>query len=75
MADVLGRPIALPREPELTSRGAAIIAFEQLGAAPLVREPSLVRTFHPDPQSHAVYRAAAKRQLQMLRALHGSALC
>jgi gluconokinase len=72
MADVLGRPIGLPREAELTSRGAAIIAFEQLGVSPPAQELSLLRTFHPDPESHAVYRAAAGRQLQLLRALYGS---
>ncbi|MEO6236830.1 MAG: gluconokinase [Vicinamibacterales bacterium] len=69
LADVLGHQIALPRATELTSRGAAIIGFEQLGV-PLPRpEPAIARVFHPDPRSHAVYRAAAARQQQLLRAV------
>ncbi|HYT73241.1 MAG TPA: gluconokinase [Vicinamibacterales bacterium] len=75
LADVLGCPIALPREPELTSRGAAAIAFEQLGISPLERNPSVRRVFHPDARHHDVYRAAADRQAQLLRALYGAALC
>ena len=72
---MLGRQIALPRATELTSRGAAIIGFEQLGILPHNRpeaeragpdgsatEPSIARVFHPDARSHAIYRAAAARQ-------------
>ena len=40
LADVLGRQIALPRATELTSRGAAIIGFEQLGIPPPKAEPA-----------------------------------
>ena len=62
LADVLGRQIALPRATELTSRGAAIIGFEQLGVplrspGPGTKgpgtEPRIARVFHPDARSHA----------------------
>jgi gluconokinase len=69
LADVLGRQIALPRATELTSRGAAIIGFEQLGVAPRKAEPGIFRVFHPDARSHAVYRGAAARQQALLRAV------
>jgi gluconokinase len=78
LADTLDRPIALPRDAELTSRGAAILGFEQLGLAPSTArslEPSIARVFHPDARRHATYRAAAERQQQLMRALHGTSLC
>ena len=68
LADVIGCSVAVPREPELTSRGAAIIGFELLGAAspaPL----TVARMYHPDKRAHAVYLAAAERQRRLLRAL------
>ena len=34
LADALGQPIAVPRATELTSRGAAIVGFEQIGQPP-----------------------------------------
>lgn len=75
LADTLGCPIALPREPELTSRGAAILALERIGLAPRAIEPSVARVFHPDAQRHATYRSAAERQERLMAALHGTALC
>jgi gluconokinase len=69
LADVLGRPLALPREGELTSRGAAIVAFEQLGLMPRAPDPRIARVFHTDARSHAIYLAAASRHQEMLRAL------
>jgi gluconokinase len=80
LSDVLGRQIALPRATELTSRGAAIIGFEQLGVpfaggtkGPGTRgpetTPAVSRIFHPDARSHAVYREAAARQQRLLRAV------
>jgi gluconokinase len=69
LADVLGRQLALPRDTELTSRGAAIIGFEQLGVATPRPEPSIARIFHPDMRSHAVYREAAARQRKLLHAV------
>ena len=69
LADVLGRQIALPRATELTSRGAAIIGFEQLGVPIRKAEPGILRVLHPDARSHAVYVAAAARQQKLLRAV------
>ena len=77
LSDVLGRQIAVPRAIELTSRGAAIIGFEQLGVPIHVgpgtkgpgTAPAISRVFHPDARSHAVYREAAARQQKLLRAV------
>jgi gluconokinase len=69
LADVLGHQIALPRATELTSRGAAIIGFEQLGVPIGKTEPGILRVLHPDARSHAVYREAAIRQQKLLRAV------
>ena len=75
LADALGCPIALPREAELTSRGAAVLALERLALVPRSIEPSVARVFHPDARRHATYRAGADRQQQLMRALHGTGLC
>jgi gluconokinase len=69
LADVLGRQIALPRATELTSRGAAIIGFEQLGVTLRKAQPAVSRVFRPDAPSHAVYREAAARQQRLFRAV------
>jgi sugar (pentulose or hexulose) kinase len=69
LADTLGKPIAVPRATELTSRGAAIVGFEQLGVTLPKAEPAIARVFHPDARSHAVYREAAARQRKLLRAV------
>lgn len=68
LADVIGCSVAVPREPELTSRGAAAIGFELLGQ-PTAPDPSVARTYHPDKRAHATYLAAAERQRRLLRAL------
>jgi gluconokinase len=69
LADTLGRQIALPRATELTSRGAAIVGFEQLGIPLKKPEPGITRVFHPDARSHAVYRDAGARQRKLMRAV------
>jgi gluconokinase len=68
LADVIGCSVAVPREPELTSRGAAAIGFELLGEQSAAA-PAVARTYHPDKRAHAVYLAAAERQRRLLRAL------
>ena len=68
LADVIGCSVAVPREPELTSRGAAAIGFELLGQ-PRGPAPTVARTYHPDKRAHAVYVSAAERQRRLLRAL------
>jgi gluconokinase len=69
VADALGCALSVPRDSELTSRGAAIVAFEQLGVPVRGLEPRIARVFHPDPRAHAAYRAAADRQRRLQRAL------
>ena len=72
VADVLGRLVALPKEQELTGRGAAVIALEQLGAATGIAAPPIARTFNPDPHATAIYRAAAERQQDLIGRLDRS---
>ena len=69
LADALGCPLTLVRDHELTSRGAAIVGFEQLGVALRQLDPTVARVFHPDARAHATYKAAADRQRGLLRAL------
>jgi gluconokinase len=64
MADVLDHPVLVSREPELTSRGTAILAWRGLGEwASLVEVPlELPRACAPDAKRPEVYRAAIERQ-------------
>jgi gluconokinase len=67
LADALGRAVHCSVEPEATSRGAALLALEALGAVPdigTVRAP-LGEVFAPDPARHARYRAALERQRRL----------
>ncbi|HTI38865.1 MAG TPA: gluconokinase [Vicinamibacterales bacterium] len=68
LSDVLGRPIGVPAEDEVTSRGAAIAGFERSGLTD-APPPRIARTFTPDRRAHAVYRAAAERQQAMIDSL------
>ena len=63
-ADVLGRTVVASAETEATSRGAALLALEALGATPdLATLPAaLGASFMPDPARHACYRDAIQRQ-------------
>ena len=69
LADVLGCAIAVPRDSELTSRGAAIVGFEQLGVRMRAADLPIGRVYHADARTHAIYRQAAERQQRLLRAL------
>jgi len=70
LADVLGCSVSVPRQAELTSRGAAMIGFEQLGVnVPAAARPAVARVFHPDARANAIYRIAAERQRRLLRSL------
>lgn len=67
MADAFGHPVSWSLEDEATSRGAALLALETVGALSdlaAVRLP-LGRTFEPDPGRHARLRAALERQRQL----------
>jgi sugar (pentulose or hexulose) kinase len=67
MADVLGRPLHALAEKEGTSRGAALLALEQLhkidqaGALPA----SLGTTYFPDEKRHAIHQEALARQVDL----------
>jgi gluconokinase len=64
LADALGHPVTWSHEPEATSRGAALLTLQALGALPdlaAVRAP-LGETFEPEPARHARYREALERQ-------------
>jgi gluconokinase len=66
IADTLGRPVRLCADAELTSRGAAAVALEQLGALSLDDvEPPPGRIVHPDPKRTRVYAAARERQRRL----------
>jgi gluconokinase len=67
LADALGRAVHRSPEPEATSRGAALLALEAIGALPdvqTVRTP-LGETFTPDAAHHARYRAALERHRRL----------
>ena len=68
ISDIIGRPIRLSAPAELTSRGAAMIAFEQLGVSP----PDLGtldsgHVAQPDAGRGRVYAAARKRQASLMK--------
>ncbi|HBH01139.1 MAG: hypothetical protein A2W08_16025 [Candidatus Rokubacteria bacterium RBG_16_73_20] len=67
VADALGRPVTWSPEPEATSRGAALLALEALGALPdlAAARGGLGETFAPDPARHARYREALERQRRL----------
>ncbi|OGL08159.1 MAG: hypothetical protein A3I14_18150 [Candidatus Rokubacteria bacterium RIFCSPLOWO2_02_FULL_73_56] len=67
VADALGRPVAWSPEPEATSRGAALLALEALGALPdlAAARAGLGETFTADPARHARYQEALARQRRL----------
>jgi len=64
MADALSRPVVACLEPEATSRGAALLALERLGAIPNVEAlpPRTGSTFDPVAEHWPVYSAELGRQ-------------
>jgi gluconokinase len=66
LADTLARPVRLCADAELTSRGAAAVALEQLGALTLEEvEPPPGRILRPDAPRARIYRAARDRQARL----------
>jgi gluconokinase len=63
VADALGRPLVASGEREASSRGAALLALERLGAVENVETtPAAFRgTYEPDNEAHARLLAAQKR--------------
>jgi len=67
MADVLGRPVIATAEPEATSRGAALLALEALGAIPSIEAAPAAygEKYEPDTARHRVYQTAIDRQRKL----------
>jgi gluconokinase len=70
LADALGVPLRLSQEQEASSRGAALLALERLGAPPPPPLPP-GPTVEPDPGRHAHYRAARERQRHLYDSVVG----
>jgi gluconokinase len=64
VTDVLGRPVAVCGVAEATSRGAALLALEALGAIKSLDEiPHFIQVpYQPDSRRHARYLEAIRRQ-------------
>lgn len=71
MADVMGRSITASPVVEASSRGAAVLALEQLGHPKPLANPHLVEgeEFRPVPAHHEVYQKAMERQADLYRKL------
>ena len=63
VADALGRPLVASGEREASSRGAALLALERLGAVKDVETaPAALRgTYEPEPDAHARFQTAQQR--------------
>jgi len=73
MADALGRPVTTSGIKEASSRGAALLALERLGALEIeTAEAPLGETFDPDPGRHEIYREALARQRHLYEAVLGA---
>jgi gluconokinase len=72
-ADVLGQPVVTSAEPEATSRGAALLALEALGALPPIETVPAAdgAVYQPNPAHQERYRAAIARQQQLYTMLIG----
>ena len=67
VADVMGHPVTWAAESEATSRGAALLALQAIGALPdlvSARQP-VGQTFVPDRARHIRYREALERQRRL----------
>jgi gluconokinase len=73
IADTLGHAILASDEPEATSRGAALLALESLGAIPTIESlPANTSTVYtPDSANHELYRTAIERQRALYKQLIG----
>jgi gluconokinase len=67
MADALGRPVLICLEPEATSRGAALLAMERIGAIGHVRDrpPEMGPLFQPEESHRAIYEEQCRRQRRL----------
>jgi gluconokinase len=73
IASTLGHTILASDEPEATSRGAALLALESLGAIPSLEAlPATTSAiYEPDTAEHTIYCAAIERQRALYKQLIG----
>jgi sugar (pentulose or hexulose) kinase len=71
IADALGRPLALAREREASSRGVALLASTALGRLADLGAAARVDTerIEPDPRRHERYRELRARQARLYATL------
>ncbi len=64
-ADVLGQPLTVLQEEEITARGLALLGLEQLGVIDSVDAlpPRFGQTFTPNATHHALHQEALQRQV------------
>jgi gluconokinase len=69
MTDVLGEPMAVSAVPEASSRGAALLALQAMGAlSDLSSTPApLGATYLPNQHNNRTYRTAMERQQELYR--------
>jgi gluconokinase len=72
MADTLSHPLRMCLEKEATSRGAALVALERLGAVPTLPGAALGKTIEPDPRKKEVYLTALAGQRRLYNRLFGA---
>jgi gluconokinase len=71
MADSLGRPVLASAERETSSRGAALLALEQLGVAPLADfAASMGPAFEPVPSHLAAFAEMLDKQKELYGLLY-----
>jgi gluconokinase len=69
MADALGHPVRMCLEHEATSRGAALLALERMGAITAMPGAAMGATIEADPQKKDIYLAALAAQRQLYKRL------
>lgn len=71
MADALGRPVVSCQEPEATSRGAALLALERIGAIKHVKDlqPATDVVYQPQAEHFKAYTDMLARQRKLYRKL------
>jgi gluconokinase len=73
IASALGTPVTLSSEAEASSRGAALLALQALGAPAPPPAPA-GRLVMPDSRRHAIYQAAMERQRRLYETVVGPRL-
>ncbi|MBX3050390.1 MAG: gluconokinase [Caldilineaceae bacterium] len=71
LADALGRPVHLTNTDEVTSRGAAILAFKTLAQVDPIPLPDVVETATPQTEAREAYAQAAARQAWLYELILG----